>query len=200
MSARRRVFMRDVPTNSFEIVSAPRGPDDLHPLLLVQIKQTTPARAISVAPRRRGPRAARGAASVALLTGGRRQRGGMVAAMVEYDRNRRNLTSYDKAYCSQTSRGTPRPRATQSRRGTPPLTSLIEDGLQLVVSEYRNPGKSNRVLPRVSRASGGPMPGLEITDFSALKKWMSWTPFAGRVIVHDKACCVKNGVSCQCTL
>ena len=117
-----------------------------------------------------------------------------------YDRNRRYVTSYDKAYLSQTSRGTPRPRATQSRRGTPPLASLIEDGLQLVVSEYRNPGKSNRVLPRVSRASGGPMPGLEITDFSALKKWMSWTPFAGRVIVHDKACCVKNGVSCQCNL
>jgi len=36
-----------------------------------------------------------------------------------YDRNRRYVTSYDKAYCSQTSRGTPRPRATQSRRGTP---------------------------------------------------------------------------------
>ena len=50
------------------------------------------------------------------------------------------------------------------------LTSLIEDGLQLVVSEYRNPGKSNRVLPRVSRASGGPMPGLEINDFSALQE------------------------------
>ena len=50
------------------------------------------------------------------------------------------------------------------------LTSLIEDGLRLVVSEDRNPRKSKRVLPRVSRASGGPMPGIELTDFSALQE------------------------------
>jgi hypothetical protein len=63
--------------------------------------------------------------------------------------------------------GRARRKAAAERRT---LTSLIEDGLQLVVSEYRNPGKSNRVLPRVSRASGGPMPGLEINDFSALQE------------------------------
>ena len=50
------------------------------------------------------------------------------------------------------------------------LTSLIEDGLRLVVSADRNPRKSKRVLPRVSRASGGPMPGIELTDFSALQE------------------------------
>jgi hypothetical protein len=50
------------------------------------------------------------------------------------------------------------------------LTSLIEDGLRLVVSEDRSPRKSKRVLPRVSRASGGPMPGIELTDFSALQE------------------------------
>jgi hypothetical protein len=50
------------------------------------------------------------------------------------------------------------------------LTSLIEDGLRLVVSEDRNPRKSKRVLPRVSRASGGPMPGIELTDLSALQE------------------------------
>ena len=47
------------------------------------------------------------------------------------------------------------------------LTSLIEDGL---LSEDRNPRKSKRLLPRVSRASGGPMPGIELTDFSALQE------------------------------
>jgi len=50
------------------------------------------------------------------------------------------------------------------------LTSLIEDGLRLVLSEDRNPRKSKRLLPRVSRASGGPMPGIELTDFSALQE------------------------------
>jgi hypothetical protein len=50
------------------------------------------------------------------------------------------------------------------------LTSLIEEGLRLVVSEDPNPRKSKRVLPRVSRASGGPMPGIELTDFSALQE------------------------------
>jgi len=50
------------------------------------------------------------------------------------------------------------------------LTSLIEDGLRLVLSEDRNPRKSKRLQPRVSRASGGPMPGIELTDFSALQE------------------------------
>ena len=76
----------------------------------------------------------------------------------------------DRAYHNQTSRGPPQPRATQSRRGTRTLTSLIEDGLRPVVSADRNPRKSKRVLPRVSRASGGPMPGIELTDFSALQE------------------------------
>ena len=63
--------------------------------------------------------------------------------------------------------GRARRKAAAERRA---LTSLIEDGLRLVVSEYRNPRKSKRGLPRVSRASGGPMPGIEITDFSALQE------------------------------
>jgi hypothetical protein len=50
------------------------------------------------------------------------------------------------------------------------LTSLIEDGLRLVVSEYRKPPTSKRVLPRISKASGGPMPGIELNDFSALQE------------------------------
>ena len=50
------------------------------------------------------------------------------------------------------------------------LTSLIEDVLRRIVSEGPNPRKSKRVLPRVSRASGGPMPGIELIDFSALQE------------------------------
>ena len=50
------------------------------------------------------------------------------------------------------------------------LTSLIEDGLRLVVSETRSAAKKKRVLPRISKATGGPMPGIDLTDFSALQE------------------------------
>jgi hypothetical protein len=50
------------------------------------------------------------------------------------------------------------------------LTSLIEDGLRLVVSEARKGAKRKPVLPRVSKASGGPMPGIELTDLSAFQE------------------------------
>ena len=50
------------------------------------------------------------------------------------------------------------------------LTSLIEDGLRLVVAENRKSAKRNRVMPRVSKATGGPMPGIDLTDFSALQE------------------------------
>jgi hypothetical protein len=50
------------------------------------------------------------------------------------------------------------------------LTSLIEDGLRLVVAESRKAGKVKRVLPPVSKATGGPMPGIDLTDFSALQE------------------------------
>jgi hypothetical protein len=51
------------------------------------------------------------------------------------------------------------------------LTSLIEDGLRLVIAE-RSKGakKKRRRLPPVSRASGGPMPGIDLTDLSALQE------------------------------
>ena len=45
------------------------------------------------------------------------------------------------------------------------LTALIEEGLRLVVAE-----KGKRVLPRVSKATGGPMPGIDITDMSAIQE------------------------------
>ena len=50
------------------------------------------------------------------------------------------------------------------------LTSLIEEGLRLVVAEHRRATKAKRVLPRISKATGGPMPGVDLTDLSALQE------------------------------
>jgi hypothetical protein len=50
------------------------------------------------------------------------------------------------------------------------LTSLIEDGLRMVIAEKRKAAKGKRVMPRVSTATGGPMPGIDLTDFSALQE------------------------------
>lgn len=50
------------------------------------------------------------------------------------------------------------------------LTSLIEDGLRLVVTESRKSTKGKRLPPPVSTATGGPMPGVDITNFSALQE------------------------------
>jgi hypothetical protein len=50
------------------------------------------------------------------------------------------------------------------------LTSLIEDGLRLVVADSRKAVKGKRVLPPVSKAAGGPMPGIDLTDLSALQE------------------------------
>ncbi len=51
------------------------------------------------------------------------------------------------------------------------LTSLIEDGLRLVVAEPSKAAKKKRHrLPPVSKATGGPMPGIDLTDFSGLQE------------------------------
>jgi hypothetical protein len=50
------------------------------------------------------------------------------------------------------------------------LTSLIEDGLRLLMAEPSRSPKKKRVLPPVSKATGGPMPGIDLTDFSALQE------------------------------
>ena len=49
------------------------------------------------------------------------------------------------------------------------LTALIEQGLRLVLAQRRRDEKK-RVLPRVSKATGGPMPGVDFTSFSALQE------------------------------
>ena len=49
------------------------------------------------------------------------------------------------------------------------LTSIIEDGVRLVVSGKSVPGKQ-RVLPRVSKATGGFFPGVDISNSAALQE------------------------------
>jgi hypothetical protein len=50
------------------------------------------------------------------------------------------------------------------------LTSLIADGLRLVISDRREGRKGKRPPPPVSTATGGPMPGVDIGDLSALQE------------------------------
>ena len=50
------------------------------------------------------------------------------------------------------------------------LTSLIEDGLRLVVAESRKPSKANRPKVPVSRRTGGLRPGVDLDDFSKLQQ------------------------------
>lgn len=50
------------------------------------------------------------------------------------------------------------------------LTSLIEDGLRRVLNERAPADKANRVLPPVSTASGGLMPGVDLNETSALQE------------------------------
>lgn len=50
------------------------------------------------------------------------------------------------------------------------LTSLIEDGLRLVVSQKRKAEKGTRLLPPISKATGGLMPGIDITRISEIEE------------------------------
>jgi hypothetical protein len=50
------------------------------------------------------------------------------------------------------------------------LTSLIEEGLRLVVSGARNPVSGTRALPRVSRATGGLAPGIDLEDSAVVQE------------------------------
>jgi hypothetical protein len=46
------------------------------------------------------------------------------------------------------------------------LTELIEDGLRRVVDDEKKDAKRKRVLPRISKATGGLQPGIDLTRFS----------------------------------
>ena len=50
------------------------------------------------------------------------------------------------------------------------LTSLIEDGLRLIIAEERKTRKTRRVQVPVSSATGGFMPGMENLTFSELEE------------------------------
>ena len=50
------------------------------------------------------------------------------------------------------------------------LTSLIEDGLRLVVAEERLRPRRKRIRIPVSTATGGLMPGVDISDSAALQE------------------------------
>jgi hypothetical protein len=50
------------------------------------------------------------------------------------------------------------------------LTSLIEDGLRSVVAEGGKPTRRRGVLLPVSKATGGPMPGIDISNSAAVQE------------------------------
>ena len=50
------------------------------------------------------------------------------------------------------------------------LTALIEEGLRMVVGERRDVGARKRGPIPVSKATGGLMPGIDISDSAALQE------------------------------
>ena len=50
------------------------------------------------------------------------------------------------------------------------VADLRADGLRLVMAERGKAVKGKRILPPISRATGGPMPGVDIADLSALQE------------------------------
>ena len=50
------------------------------------------------------------------------------------------------------------------------LTSLIADGLRLAIAANRKGRTGKRLPPPISTATGGPMPGIDLIDFSALQE------------------------------
>jgi hypothetical protein len=49
------------------------------------------------------------------------------------------------------------------------LTALIEDGLRRVLDDRRPRRRDERILPPVSSATGGLMPGVDLEDTAALQ-------------------------------
>ena len=50
------------------------------------------------------------------------------------------------------------------------LTALIEDGLRRVLNDREPKGQPKRVLPPVSKATGGLLPGIDLNDTAALQE------------------------------
>ena len=49
------------------------------------------------------------------------------------------------------------------------LTSLIADGLRMAIADDRRSSRAKRVLPPVSKARGGLLPGIDLTDLLPLQ-------------------------------
>jgi hypothetical protein len=49
------------------------------------------------------------------------------------------------------------------------LTGLIEEGLRLVLAQNSKP-RTKPVLPPISKATGGPMPGIDLDSSSSLQE------------------------------
>jgi hypothetical protein len=50
------------------------------------------------------------------------------------------------------------------------LTALIEDGLRLVTAEKKTTRPVKRIMPRVSKAKGGLLPGVDLDKFSLIQQ------------------------------
>jgi Arc/MetJ-type ribon-helix-helix transcriptional regulator len=50
------------------------------------------------------------------------------------------------------------------------LTALIQEGLRLVLADRTPAARPKRVLPPVSKATGGLMPGVDLDDTAALQE------------------------------
>ena len=50
------------------------------------------------------------------------------------------------------------------------LTALIEESLRAAVAGNAKGSKTKRVLPRISKATGGTFPGIDISDSAALQE------------------------------
>jgi Ribbon-helix-helix protein, copG family len=48
------------------------------------------------------------------------------------------------------------------------LTSLIEEGLRVILAPRPDAQKKERLLPRISKARGGPRPGVDLVKTSKL--------------------------------
>ena len=50
------------------------------------------------------------------------------------------------------------------------LTALIEDSLRKAVSDRSGRTPANRILPRISKATGGLLPGIDLTNSAAIQE------------------------------
>ena len=50
------------------------------------------------------------------------------------------------------------------------LTALIEDGLRRVTADKKTTHPAKRIMPRVSSAKGGLLPGVDLTSYSAFEE------------------------------